>query len=44
MKLLNRLEEGAGEKKESLDSKMQVLMSIEAILDVMGRTIEPFNL
>ena len=44
MKLLSRLEEGAGEKKESFESKMQVLVTIEAIVDTMGRTIEPFIL
>lgn len=44
MKLLKKLEEGAGEKKESFESKMQVLITIEAIVDIMGRTIEPFIL
>ena len=39
--LLNRIEKGAGEKKESVDSKTQVLVIIEALADVMGRTIEP---
>ena len=38
------MEEGAGEKKESVDSKIQVLITIEAIVDIMGRTIEPFIL
>lgn len=44
LNLLNRLEKGAGEKKELQDSKTQVLVIIEALVDVMGRTIEPFIL
>jgi hypothetical protein len=42
MCLFGRLEKGSGEKKESLESKLQVLIILESLVGVMDRVIEPY--